>query len=178
MSYTIEAQVQVGLRATEKADATTSPGSASGGESRTFDGQAAVVSLNAASKPPVSGRVVEFTVTLAGASQDLDLTAIPVSADVAETFNATGLKLVGLVLQAPWDNPGNVGINGAVANGYPILGAVALVLTKGMRLSLGMDGESQSGYTNPNQAVDGTHKIVQITGAAGYKLKGRAVFGT
>lgn len=178
MSYSHEATINLGLAVTEKADSTTSPGSSAVGQTRVFDGQSAVLSLNATSKPPISGRTVEFSVTLAGASQDLDLTAIPTSADVAVVFNATGLKLVSLILHAPKSNAGNVGINGAVLNGYPILGAVALVLTKGLRLALGMDGESDAAYVNPNQAVDATHKIVQITGAAGYVLRGRAVFGT
>ena len=178
MSYDIQATMQVKLDATSKADATTSPGSSSAGSSRLFDAYSKTLTFHSASKPPVSGRLIDISTTLAGASQDFDLTAAPSAEDLAELVSVNGLKLAGAIFWAPKSNGGNITLAQSVANGYPILGAVDLVLPPGTMLVLGLNGEADAAYVNPMQAVDATHKVVRVSGAAGRKLYALLMWGT
>jgi len=177
MAYTIEANMRFAMDAVSRPDTNTSPGSTSQGNSRSFDAYGKSLTFNAASKPPVGGRLVDISRQMIGATEDVDLTSAPSAEDLAELISVNGLKLVGIELWAPKGNTGNITLIGSVTNGFPLLGAVDLVLEPGKRVQIGLDGEGDSSYVNPTQVVDATHKIIRISGLAGRKLYGLLMFG-
>lgn len=180
MSYTITAALALGMSAQEAAGAATSPSSSTQGASRIFDALNKLLQYNSASYPPVSGRIPDLYTVLSASPTDLDLTAIPTAADIAKTTDLTGFKLVGGSLWAPKANAASIVVS-CPANGYPLFGSSSdrITLLAGKRYTWGLDGELDSAFTNPNVAVDATHKLIRLSGTAGTdKLYGILLFGT
>lgn len=179
MSYTLSASVQARLDVTESADATTSPASGgTQGNARQFAEFSKNYALGASTYPPISGRVIDFSRTLAAADEDVDLTAAKTAADVAETVDMTGKKLVALILWAPKSNAGTIKLHQSGANDYSFNGGEDIVLQKGERLVKFLDGEGDSAYANPYAAVAAGAKIIRVSGTVGDKLWAMAVMGT
>jgi len=116
--------------------------------------------------------------TCNGSSQSLDLTAIPHRDGT--TVNATGKKLVALLLRNPASNTGGITINDHATNGYKLFGDPGSGTPRG-RVRL-LPGQTiaiayESGKANAAAAVSGSAKIVEITGTNAEKLQYDFVFG-
>lgn len=181
MSYALSAVLDLGMNAQEAADSDTSPSSSEGqAAARIFDALNTTLRYTDETYPPISGRVVDLYTVIASSPLDLDLTAIPTAADISEVVDLTGLKLVAGVLWAPKDNVGSIRIS-CPANGYELFGAAgdAITLLPGQRFSYGLDGESDTDFTNPNVAVAAAHKLIHLVGTPTTDvLKGLLLFGT
>lgn len=179
MSYTITANLNLSLNAVEAADTTTSPSSGTQGAQRIFDALAKSLNFGAATYPPVNFRVVDLYTLLAGATADLDLTAIPTAADLTKTVDLTGKKVVAGAFWAPKANAATIRIAAGAATPYHLFGTATdgWTLPRGKRFAFGLDGELDTAFTNGNQAVAAANKLIRLTGTAGDKLYGVLLFG-
>lgn len=175
MARSITLVTQLLIRASESADAATSPASASEA-ARTYDQYNLNNVLRSTSTPATGGRVVDLSKTTAAADTDIDLTAAPTADDLAVTADLTGKKLLAFILRARDTNVGNVTIKPhPTTNGYNLFGAGGLVvLGPGRHLAGGM----ASGSPLDTPAVAAGAKVIRISvGTVGDKVDILAVFG-
>ena len=120
---------------------------------------------------PALENVVAWDHTLAGSSDDLDLTAAPLATAVTDTVDLTGSRLLAMKLVAPSTNAGLITLKTAAANGYP-LGA-------GITLYPGEDALlfRRSGVSSTRPVVGGSTRYLTIDGTDSDELKILATFG-
>lgn len=162
--------------ASEVADATTSPAAASNGSTRVFDGGGGMNgNYTGSGTPALSGRVIDISRTMAATDEDIDLTAAPLGADITKTVDLTGKKLIGYMLKAAAANGGNI-----VVKPHPTTNAYQAFITtdQGRTLEPGRHMQSMPavGSVAGAAAVDGTHKVIRVSGAVGYVLTGILIF--
>lgn len=123
---------------------------------------------------PAPKNVLPIEHTLTGGTDTIDLTAAAIlgadsSGAPASSEDLTGEKVIGFQWLTPSANTGAVTIEPAGTNGYPILGSG----TTGGKLVASKD--ASGGYLINDaaaiQAVDATHKIIEITGTSGDVVK-------
>lgn len=180
MPYTLQASCNSGVNVTETPDSATSPGSSTVGASRLYDNYQKSASLNATSKPPISGQVIDISATLAAVDEDIDLLAAPWAGDLSKPYSATGLKLVAIEFFCPAANVGPITLKPHPATTpYHLFGNATnmLALQKGTKGCIYLDAEGLSSYVNPNQAVGAVNKVIRRSGTIGDKLSCKLVFG-
>lgn len=182
MAHTLTASVNLGLVAQETADATTSPSSGGTGQGakRIFDYLNKLLQFGAGTYPPINTRVIDIYTVLSGTTADIDLTAVPVAADLTKTVDLTGKKIVAMAFWVPKANTGaTLRIAAGAATPYHIFGTSTdgITLAKGFRGVLALDGELDSAFSLATQAVAAGNKLIRITGTSGDKLYGILLFG-
>lgn len=114
--------------------------------------------LEATSTPPVdSGVAIEGTIG-GGGTTDLDLTSLTGLNSAA--YNFSGKKIQALLFRTPSTATGAQTIGPGAANGYALFGG-----TVALPNSPGEQFVKKWKDTLPD--VDGTHKVVRVTGTAG-----------
>jgi hypothetical protein len=180
MAYELQVNVAAILTAIEKADGTTSPGSTTGGNQRTYDQYNVNVALQGSgSFPTVAGQVADLSHTLVAGTKDFDLTAIPWAGDVSKTFDASGKKLVALIYRfAIANNAAGVLFGPQGANGYPLFGAAIVPRFyrgwNGVRFLA--DPAQAANPTNDLPAIAAGAKDLRFTGTIGDAWKMFAIF--
>ncbi len=178
MAYSLEARLGAIFQARERADSTTSPGSATQGNGRTYDQYGIEAFLNASSFPPIAGQVADLSHTLAGTTKDFDLTAIPWAGDVTKTFDATGKKIVAIILNFHRsNNAAGILFGTQGANGYGLFGTIVPRFYPGFKqiLFLG-DPANTTSPTNNLPAVAAGAKDLRFTGAVADNWKCHVLF--
>jgi hypothetical protein len=178
MSHSLRATLSARFDIREIADSSVSPASAEGGNQLTFTQYSIDAALNANTFPPIGGRVIDISKTLSGTTADIDLTAAPLAADVSQTVDLTGAKLVGLILRTnKANNPAGLTFGPQGGNGYALWGASkTLVLYRGkFHLEFYFDPLGVS-LSLDTPVVGGSAKDLRFTGTSGDIVKGLAIF--
>lgn len=161
---------------TEVPDSSTSPDSSAAGLSRMFDQLNKQVILQTGGSISLVANVVSLSRTLAAVDEDVDLTAAPLARALGLSTDMTGKKLVAIALFAPKANVGNITIKPhPTTNAYPLF----IGSTEQRTLAPGRtipDFPTSESDAVPTIAVDGTHKVIRISGTIGDVLSGLLLF--
>lgn len=178
--YTLRATVNASLDVRETADSDTSPASAEGGDSRTYNNYGLSVSLHgeSGSYPEIGNQVIDLSHTLSGTTKDFNLTAAPWAGDLTDTVDMTGKKLVAIELQFHIDNdPAGVAFGPQGANGYALFGAgLVPKFFPGAQVVMALADPEQAELTVNTPAVAAGAKDLRFTGAIGDSWKCKAIF--
>jgi len=179
MPYSLQARLGAILNVSEIVAAATSPASGDEGNRRTYDQYSIEAFLHSASFPPIAGQVADLSWTLAGASKDFDLVAAPWAGNPALTFDATGKKIVALLLNfANGNNAAGVAVSGIGANAYGLFGTTtAPKFYPGFKAVLFLgDPANTVAPTNNLPTVAAAAKDIRFAGTAADVWKALAIF--
>lgn len=127
------------------------------------------------STTPVVDTIVDLSRTLAAGSESNDLTAAPEAADINETVDLTGKKLIAMIIVAATGNDsGGLVIASGATNGYDFLGASGQITV--------FPGDThllfQNGAAAGRDAVGASDLALDFTGTVGDEVSILAAFGT
>lgn len=131
----------------------------------TYDAYLTRKSLSGSSTPAVSA-VTGLLKTLSSGSATIDLTSVP---DVVGTQSMSGLSLRTLYLSATAANSGSISIQTGATNGYPLFGSSGKVTLP--------PGDSIAMCLSDTNAVDGTHKTIDLAGSGTDSIQVQMTFG-
>lgn len=118
------------------------------------------ITLNSGSTPSIS-ESAEVIVTLTDGTATIDLTALVDT--VRGALNLTGKKLRTLFLRAKSDNANVISLAPGESNGYPLNDS-------GDQISLKAGDQALLYMKDTGQAVDGTHKTLDVAGVGSQVL--------
>lgn len=135
-----------------------------------LDGLSLNVQLNDSDDPALE-EIVAWDHTLAGSTDDLDLTAAQIATKIGSAVDLTGKRLLALKLVAPAANTGLITLKTGASNGYPLGAGVTLYPGEDVLLV------KRSGVSSTRPTVASTRKILTIDGTNADKLQILAAFG-
>ncbi len=161
-----EVQISMDLAGKEILPAGSAPAAAdASGRELKADGLRISKRLTATTTPKVEFGPIVWDITMSGTEQSLDLTAAALQG--GRTGDASGKKVIAAMLKPAHDNSGDITVRAHATNGYDLFGNT----TTGLTLKKGQDVQfAFTDLASQLAAVDGTHKIIELSGAAGRKI--------
>lgn len=179
MAFTCNLQFQLLFQARETADGVSAPLLDANSRQKLFNGCDLTALLQSAGGIDLVGDVgvVFYSSGLPAADNDIDLTALPLARNTAETKDYTGMKLVAWAFKCVKENAAGVVVKPGVADGYPLFGSASDRLTLGPGRGVGscLDADTDPDDIDTPE-VDATHKNIRISGTIADSIVGLLVF--
>lgn len=174
MADTVSVQVTTAINGSVTKDAADAPSSPAGGRRRLHSEYNLTSQLGAATTPKATVEPVDLSFTLTGASKDWDLTAALLAADITETLDLTGKRMLALLLQfSSANNAAGATFGPQGANGYDLFGAgIVPTFYPGAHIALG-----HTGAALVTAAVGASDKDLRFAGTIGDIVKAILYFG-